>query len=94
VRTAFLDLEATTQQLDAATRGRALATQALEQSRDRFAAGVANNIEVIQAQEALAQATEQAISAQYGLAIARAVLAESTGSTEETLMKIVKGSTP
>ena len=94
VRTAFLDLESTKQQLDAATRGRELATQALQQSRDRFVAGVASNVEVIQAQEALAQATEQSISAQYGLAIAKALLAESTGSAEETLMKIVKGSTP
>lgn len=94
VRTALLDLEATKQQLETATRGRALATQALQQSRDRFAAGVASNIEVIQAQEALAEATEQAISAQYGLAIAKALVAESTGSAEATLMKIVKGSTP
>ena len=93
VRTAFLDLESMKQQLDAATRGRELATQALQQSRDRFVAGVASNVEVIQAQEALAQATEQSISAQYGLAIAKALLAESTGSAEETLMKIIKGST-
>ena len=94
VRTAVLELEATKQQVETATRGRALATQALQQSRDRFAAGVASNIEVIQAQEAVAEATEQAISAQYGLAIAKALLAESTGSAEATLMKIVKGSTP
>lgn len=91
VRTAFLELESTKQQLETATRGRELAAQALQQSRDRFAAGVASNIEVIQAQEAVAQATEQSISAQYGLAVAKALLAESTGSAEETLMKIVKG---
>jgi outer membrane protein TolC len=94
IRTAFLDLEATRQQLDAATRGRELATQALQQSRDRFAAGVANNVEVIQAQEAVAEATEQAISAQYGLSVAKALLAQSIGNAEEALLKAVKGSTP
>lgn len=94
IRTAFLDLEATKQQLDAATRGRELATQALQQSRDRFAAGVANNVEVIQAQEALAEATEQSISAQYGLNVAKALLAQSTGHAEAALLKAVKGSTP
>jgi outer membrane protein TolC len=91
VRTAMLELQSTKQQVETATRGRELAAQALQQSRDRFAAGVASNIEVIQAQEAVAEATEQSISAQYGLAIAKALLAESTGSAEETLMKIVKG---
>ena len=94
VRSAFLDLEASKQQVESATRGRQLADQQLQQSRDRFAAGVASNIEVVQAQEAVAVATEQAISAEYGLAIARALLAESTGSAEETLMRIVKGSNP
>ena len=94
VRTAFLDLEATRQQLDAATRGRDLATQALQQSRDRFAAGVANNVEVIQAQEALARATEESISAQYGLSVAQAMLAQSIGNAEEALLKAVKDSNP
>lgn len=94
VRTAFLDVESTRQQLDTATRGRELATQALQQSRDRFAAGVANNVEIIQAQEAVAEATEQAISAQYGLSVAKALLAQSIGNAEEALLKAVKGSTP
>ena len=94
VRTSFLDLESSRQQADTAVRGRQLADQQLQQSRDRFAAGVASNIEVLQAQEAVAVATEQAISAQYGLAVAKALLAESTGSAEETLMRIVKGSKP
>ena len=94
VRSAFLDVEATRQQLEAADRGRALATQQLEQSRDRFAAGVATNIEVVQAQEAVALATEQEIAARYGYSVAKALLAQSNGSAEETLMSFVKGSKP
>jgi len=94
VRTAFLDVEATRQQLEAADRGRALATQQLEQSRDRFAAGVATNIEVVQAQEAVALATEQEIAARYGFSVAKALLAQSNGSAEETLMSFLKGAKP
>jgi outer membrane protein TolC len=90
VRGAFMDLEASKQQAETATRGRQLADQQLQQSRDRFAAGVASNIEVVQAQEAVAVATEQAISAQYGLAVARALLLEAMGSAEETLARIAK----
>ena len=69
-------------------------TQQLEQSRDRFAAGVATNIEVVQAQEAVALATEQEIAARYGYSVAKALLAQSNGSAEETLMSFLKGSKP
>jgi outer membrane protein TolC len=91
VRSAFLDLEATRQQMEAATRGRELATQQLQQSRDRFAAGVSSNIEVIQAQEAVAVATEQAISAEYGFSVSKTLLAAALGNAEETLLKAVQG---
>ena len=63
VRTAFLDLKATEEELETATRARGLASQQLTQSRDRFAAGVTSNIEVVQSQEAVAQASEQYIAA-------------------------------
>jgi len=90
VRTAFLDLEAQRQQMDAATRGQELANQQLQQSRDRFAAGVSSNLEVIQAQEAVALATEQAISAEFGLSVARALLAQALGNAEEALTRAVQ----
>jgi outer membrane protein TolC len=92
IRAAFLDLEATGQQLRVATTGRDLADQQLTQARDRFAAGVASNLEVIQAQEAVALATEQLISAQYGYDLARGALIRGTGSSEEVLRQIIGGS--
>lgn len=94
VKGAFLDVEAMKQQLEASDRGRALASQQLEQSRDRFAAGVASHIEIVQAQEAVALATEQAISARYGYSVAKAQLAQANGSAEEALINLVKGSKP
>ena len=74
VRSAFLDLKATEEQLQVATQARELAAQQLTQARDRLAAGVANNLEVVQAQEAVSLASEQYIGALYGFNIAKAVL--------------------
>jgi len=93
VRTAFLDLESSRQQMETATRARDLAAQQLEQSRDRFAAGVANNIEVVQAQEAVALATDQFISAVYDVNIAKAMLAQSVGTAEDAVRKYLGGPT-
>jgi outer membrane protein TolC len=91
VRTAFLDLQATQELMQTATRGRELAAQQLEQSRDRFAAGVANNIEVVQAQEAVALATDQYIAAIYGFNIAKAMLAQSVGTAEDAVRQYLGG---
>ena len=92
VRTAFLDLKATEEALQTATRGRELANLQLTQSRDRFAAGVTSNIEVVESQEAVAQASEQYIAALYGFNVAKAVLARSLGTAEEAVAKYLGGS--
>jgi outer membrane protein TolC len=91
VRSAFLDLTATGEELQTATRARELAALQLTQSRDRFAAGVTNNIEVIQAQEAVTQASEQYIAAIYGYNVAKALLARSLGTAEEAVEKYLGG---
>ena len=91
VRTAFLDLNATEEVLQTATRARELADLQLTQSRDRFAAGVASNIEVVQSQEAVALASEQYISAMYGFNLAKAMLARSLGTAEEAVAKYLGG---
>jgi outer membrane protein TolC len=92
VRSAFLDLKATEEEFQTATRGRELADQQLTQSRDRFAAGVASNIEVVQSQEAVAQASEQYIAALYGFNVAKAMLARSLGTAEEAVIRYLGGS--
>jgi len=91
VRTAFLDLNATEEVLQTATRARELADLQLTQSRDRFAAGVVSNIEVVQSQEAVALASEQYISAMYGFNLAKAMLARSLGTAEEAVAKYLGG---
>ncbi len=91
VRTALLDLQAMRQQLQVATKARELAASELVQARDRFAAGVASNIEVVQAQETVAIANEQFISAQYGYALAKGALIRGIGTPEETLRQLFGG---
>ncbi len=91
VRTAFLDLDASARQLALAGRTRDLANQQLTQARDRFAAGVANNIEVVQAQDAVAVATEQFIAAQYGYDLAKGALVRGTGTSEDLLRQLLGG---
>jgi len=83
IRSAFLDLRASDEQLQVATRARELAADQLTQARDRFAAGLADNIEVVQAQEAVTLAAEQYINALYGNSIAKALLARGLGIAEE-----------
>lgn len=89
VRSAFLDLRATSEALEVATHARDLAGQQLTQSRDRFAAGVTNNVEVIQAQEAVALASEQYIGSLYAFNVAKAVLAQSMGTAERAVQQFL-----
>jgi len=91
VRAAFLDVDATAQQLTVAGKARDLAQQQLTQARDRFAAGVGSNIEVVQAQDAVAVASEQFIAAQYGYALAKGAVVRGVGSSEETLRQLLGG---
>ena len=91
VRTALLDVRAAGQQLEAAGTNRTLAAQELEQARDRFAAGVAGNIEVTQAQQSVAFATESYIEALYAHNLAKASLARAAGTAEQSITSYVGG---
>jgi outer membrane protein TolC len=91
IRSAFLDLQSSGEQLQVATRARELSAQQLTQARDRFAAGVASNIEIVQAQEAVAEASEQYISALYSYNVAKALLARGLGVAEEATRQFLGG---
>ena len=79
VRTALLDLSAAEEQVQVAQTTVTLAGQELAQSQDRFAAGVADNVEVVQAQVAVAVATENHIASLYAHNMAKASLARAVG---------------
>ena len=91
VRTAFMDLQATGEQLQVATSARDVAQMTLTQARDRFAAGVANNVEVVQAQEAVSRANEQYINALYLYNVGKAVLARDLGDAEQAVRRYLGG---
>lgn len=91
VRTALLDVRAAAQQIEVADTAVALAAQELEQARDRFAAGVAGNIEVVLAQESVAAAAEARIAALYHHNVAKAMLARAIGIAEEAVSTLQTG---
>ncbi|MEO7273664.1 MAG: TolC family protein [Vicinamibacterales bacterium] len=91
VRTSLLDVRAAAQQLEAAQTTVALANQELEQARDRFAAGVTSNIEVTQAQETVAAASDTYLSALYAHNLAKASLARASGVAETAIMQYLGG---
>jgi len=82
VRTAIAELDSARNQVQVANLGVDLANQEVQQSRDRFKAGVADNIEVVTAQDALARANENQISALYQYNQSRADLAHAIGRIE------------
>ncbi len=91
IRTAYLDLDSAGRQTQVARSTVALAQQQLTQSQDRFAAGVTDNLEVVQAQEAVATANDTYISSLYVYNAAKATLARSIGNAEKTIPSILQG---
>jgi outer membrane protein TolC len=82
VKTALAQLESARHEVDVANLGVKLAKEEVSQARDRFQAGVANNIEVISAQDALARANDNQIVALYRYNQSRADVAHATGQME------------
>jgi outer membrane protein TolC len=91
VRTALFNLESSGQQVVVAKSNVGLADESLTQSRDRFAAGVTNTVEVVQAQEAVATAHENYISALYNYNYSKIALARAMGFAEEGVKQYFKG---
>lgn len=82
VKTALAQLDSARHEVDVANLGVKLAKEEVLQARDRFQAGVANNIEVISAQDALARANDNQIVALYRYNQSRADVAHATGQME------------
>jgi len=79
VRDAYLDLASAAQEVAVEGSAVTLATQSLQQSRDRFRSGVTDNVEVVQAQDALAIANDAYIASLYSYNLAKISLARSIG---------------
>jgi len=77
---ALLDLRSAVAQQMIATDRLQLAAQEVSEARQRFKAGVAGNIEVINAQSSLLRARDADIDARFAAVTARIALARSVGS--------------
>ena len=82
VKTSQAQLDSARHEVDVANLGVNLAQEEVSQARDRFQAGVANNIEVISAQDALARANDNQIVALSRYNQSRADLAHAIGQIE------------
>jgi outer membrane protein TolC len=90
VRTAFLDIRTAADQVKVANDNLDLANQALVQARDRFTAGVTDNIEVVQVQESVASANDQLILALFAHNSAKVALARALGGGEQRIQEVVE----
>jgi outer membrane protein TolC len=87
VKSALAQLESARTEVEAANLGVGLAKEGVRQAQDRFRAGVANNVEVITAQDELARANDNQIRALYAYNQSRADLARATGQMEAMYAK-------
>ncbi len=91
VRSAFLDLQSAADQVSVAQSSVQLAGEQLTQARDRFAAGVADTIEVVQAEESLAAANDSYINSVFIHNLAKLSLARAVGVAEKATVQYLGG---
>ena len=87
VKSAFDELSAARNSVEGANLGLKLAREEVAQAERRFAAGGTTNVEVITAQDALARASDNQISALFRFNLSRASLAHATGEIESMYSK-------
>jgi len=90
-RAALLDVLTASRLVEVARGNVDLARRQLEQSRDRFADGVTNNVEVVQAQEAVAAAEESYIASLLSFNASRTQVARARGDAGKSIVEYLKG---
>src|SRR5215472_1231898 len=91
VRTAFYNLKSSSDLVAVARSNIELANQTLQQSRDRLAAGIADNLEVVQAQESVASANQSYIASVYAFNVAKLSLSLALGLAEQSALQYLVG---
>jgi outer membrane protein TolC len=84
-RVARLDAGASETAVKVAQGNKALAERAFEQARDRYANGVTNDLEVVQASEAVVTAQENYTASLFSFNVAKISLARALGGAEARL---------
>jgi outer membrane protein TolC len=91
VRTALLNLQAAKEQVAVARENVDLANENLTRSQERFAAGVTDSVEVVQAQQALSDANDQYISGTYSHNLAKLQFARAIGVARTSFDRYLPG---
>jgi outer membrane protein TolC len=90
IRSSMLDVQSSAELVKVARSNVDLATEELQQASDRFAAGVDDNLAVVQAQAVLADAQTKLVGTLYQYNSAKLQLARNTGVVE-TQYKVYLG---
>ena len=90
VRQAFINLNAAADQVGVAKSNVSLSHNLLEQSRDRFAAGVTDTVELVQAEQSAVQADDDLITAVYEHNLGKIALARAMGNAEANLPQLLR----
>lgn len=89
IRKALLDVSSLAAQVAVAERNLAVARETLDLTRQRFDAGVSDNIEVVQAQESVSTAAFDHINSVFAHSIAKLNLARALGNTLERFQSLL-----
>jgi outer membrane protein TolC len=90
VRNAYLDLQAAASQVQVAVQNLDVTRQTLAQERQRFEAGVSNDVAVTQAQESVASAELDYINSVFAHNLAKLSLARAVGNAPQSLRQFLK----
>jgi len=85
VRSAYLDLQAATSQVDLTQRNLQVSKETLDLTRQRFEAGVTDSVEVVQTEQTVASAELDYINSVFAHNVAKLSLARAMGSAADNL---------
>jgi len=91
VRSSLLDVKTSNEQVMVAQQSVGLAAEQLKQAQDRFRAGASDSLEVVQAQEAVANSNETLIQALYLNNVAKLSLVHALGVAEQQTRAFLGG---
>ncbi len=91
IQATFLDLKSADDRVQVAKSALDLAQEQIKEIKDRFSAGVANTVEVVQGQESLARASDDYIASIYGYNLAKGALARAMGVAEDSYQRFLRG---
>ena len=90
VRKAYLDLEASRTQVEVATDNLQVTKETLKLTRQRYEAGVSDNLEVVQSQESVAGAELDYINSVFAHNVAKLSLARAVGQAADNLAQFLQ----